>query len=285
MVSANATARSVYGEMLGELGFQVSQAHDLETAADSLRTAPAGDGHRPGLAVVDVLATQSLDVATVESLQRASDDGELIAAFLLPAGRVELVEQCRQLGLANCLIKPIKQVELAKVINDAMGTQPQPAAGESPEQAMNSRPLRILVADDSPFNQQVAAGLLELNGHAVSLADDGREAVERFKQEPLDIIFMDLEMPNLDGLAATRMIRELELATGTHVGIVGLSAHALVGFREKSLEAGMDTYITKPIHPDELYAALVHAAAPAAEVLAGGREESPPGGDGQARAS
>ena len=112
------------------------------------------------------------------------------------------------------------------------------------------------MADDSPFNQQVAAGLLELKGHSVQLAGDGKEAFELATQNPFDIIFMDIEMPEVDGLSATKMIREHEHGTSTHTCIVGLSAHALVGFREQCLAAGMDSYITKPIQIDELYGAL-----------------------------
>jgi len=118
------------------------------------------------------------------------------------------------------------------------------------------RPLRILVADDSFFNQQVAGGLLELQGHSVCLVGDGREAIERYQQEAFDFIFMDVEMPEIDGLAATQRIRELEEVSGGHIPIVGLSAHALVGFREQCLAAGMDAYITKPIQTEELFGAL-----------------------------
>ena len=92
------------------------------------------------------------------------------------------------------------------------------------------------------------------------VASDGKEAIELYQEDRFDVIFMDVEMPEIDGLAATRAIRELEDITGRHVPIVGLSAHALVGFRERCLSAGMDTYITKPIQTDELYGALSLAA-------------------------
>jgi CheY-like chemotaxis protein len=126
--------------------------------------------------------------------------------------------------------------------------------------------LQILVADDSQVNQEVASGLLGLMGHTVHLANDGQEAVDLFKQRTFDLIFMDVEMPRVDGLAATRMIRDLDEVQGTHTPIVGLSAHALVGFRERCLEAGMDGYITKPIQPDELFNSLKLAATPVASV-------------------
>jgi signal transduction histidine kinase/DNA-binding response OmpR family regulator len=278
VVSANATAHGIYGEMLDELGFRVSSAGDVEAAAELLRTASPDSESRPLLAIVDVTAAQSLDSATIESLQRSRGARDLTAVFLLPAGRVELVEQCRQLGLTHCLVKPIKMAELANVVAQAFGTSRGTASDAASQPTTIARPLRILVADDSPFNQQVAAGLLELDGHTVRLAGNGREAVELFQQETFDIIFMDVEMPELDGLAATRRIRELERTSGTHVGIIGLSAHALVGFREKSMDAGMDSYITKPIQTDELYGALAYAAAPAESAGALATTETQPGG-------
>ena len=262
VVSANSTAHHVYGEMLDELGFKVSHADDVESVTRSLKSDFADAENRPLLVVVDVGATQSVTLAMIESLQEPSGIREATAVFLLPAGRVELVEECRKLGLTHSLVKPIKVSELANVVRSVMSASHDQTTDEALPQPTIARPLRILVADDSPFNQQVAAGLLELNGHTVRLASDGREAVELFEQEPFDIIFMDVEMPELDGHAATRLIREIEKGTGKHIGIVGLSAHALVGFREKSLEAGMDSYITKPIQTDELYGALAFAAAP-----------------------
>jgi CheY-like chemotaxis protein len=179
-----------------------------------------------------------------------------MVVLLIPAGNVELVEHCRKLKLTNCLVKPIKPGELIGLIHDACHRTTNDVDPSATVDDTIARSLRILVVDDSPFNQQVAAGLLELQGHQVSLAGDGREAVELLLREQFDLIFMDIEMPELDGLSATRAIREWEQTTGSRTPIVGLSAHALVGFREQCLEAGMDTYITKPIQTEELYRAL-----------------------------
>src|SRR5690606_15979213 len=110
--------------------------------------------------------------------------------------------------------------------------------------ALAQRPLRILVADDSMVNQEVARGLLELCGHAVTLADDGAQAVEHFQHEAFDLILMDIEMPELDGLAASRRIREIEAdREGERTPIIALSAHAFKGFSEECQGAGMDGYI------------------------------------------
>jgi CheY-like chemotaxis protein len=116
------------------------------------------------------------------------------------------------------------------------------------------RPLRILVADDSPVNQEVAKGLLELCGHQVTLADDGQQAVDHFERAEFDLILMDIEMPELDGLAATRRVRAIEAERGgVRTPVIALSAHALVGFSAECEEAGMDGYLAKPIRPDELF--------------------------------
>ena len=267
VISANTAAQKIYGEMIGQLGFAVSTSSGIITDDALWMNPPVDSDTRPRLAIVDVTANQTLDSSLIDSVRQSVGVTALPLVFLLPAGKVDLVEQCRQLGLEHCLIKPIKQEELTEAVREALGIARDRSADDAPEQAAAVRPLRILVADDSPFNQQVAAGLLELNGHAVRLANDGREAVELYKQGSFDIIFMDVEMPEVDGMAATRMIRELEKSTGVHVGIVGLSAHALVGFRERCIEAGMDTYITKPIQTEELYGALTYAAPPAAPVI------------------
>jgi signal transduction histidine kinase/CheY-like chemotaxis protein len=256
VLSANASARNVYGEMLKVLGVQTMVAKSIDELADAPQT-QGHDAARPTLVLVDIGVTETLDDRILARFERALAPSEPRPIFLVAAGQVQMVERCRELGLSHCLVKPIKPVELAAEIRSVLGllTADQAADG-GPQQPEAVRPLRIMVADDSPFNQQVAGGLLELQGHSVCLAGDGREAIEKYQQEPFDFIFMDVEMPEIDGLAATQRIRALEEATGGHIPIVGLSAHALVGFREQCLAAGMDAYITKPIHTEELFGAL-----------------------------
>ena len=257
LVSQNATATRTYAEVLGELGARVECVPDAAGALAWLALHEPTPPEKPLLVVVDVPAEASFDLAALDALLPVLEARGGRIALLLPAGRVELVEQCRQLGLTHCLAKPFKDAEMATLIDGVLGQSvDREGADELSQPPTDVSPLTILVADDSPFNQQVAAGLLELKGHSVRLANDGREAVELFEQERFDLIFMDIEMPELDGLGATRAIRELEKGRGGHIYIVGLSAHALVGFREQSLAAGMDTYITKPIQPDELHGAV-----------------------------
>ena len=124
--------------------------------------------------------------------------------------------------------------------------------------------LRILVAEDNAINRALAAGILERRGHSLVHAADGREAVDAAAREAFDLIFMDVQMPEMEGLEATRRIREAELATGRHTPIAAMTAHAMAGDRERCLAAGMDDYLSKPLDKAALLALLdrVSAARP-----------------------
>jgi CheY-like chemotaxis protein len=112
--------------------------------------------------------------------------------------------------------------------------------------------LRILVAEDNPVNQRLVIRLLEKRGHRVVLAVDGRQAIEALTQGSFDLVLMDVQMPEMDGLDATAIVREEEQETGKHQPIIALTAHAMTGDRDRCLAAGMDGYLVKPIRPQEL---------------------------------
>jgi PAS domain S-box-containing protein len=116
--------------------------------------------------------------------------------------------------------------------------------------------LRILVVEDNPVNRKVAVGLLQKRGHLVQTAENGLEALQALETGPFDVVLMDIQMPEMDGLQATTAIRELERGSGVHLPIVAMTAHAMKGDREICLAAGMDAYLTKPIMPKDLFAAL-----------------------------
>ncbi len=122
-----------------------------------------------------------------------------------------------------------------------------PAASRAPVAG-----LRILLAEDNLVNQKVAVGLLEKMGHRVTVAANGKEALGRFEEQPFDLILMDVQMPEMDGLEATAAIRERERSAGLHVPIVAMTAHTMKGDREKCLDAGMDGYLAKPIRSSDL---------------------------------
>ena len=149
-------------------------------------------------------------------------------------------------------------------------TAPAPATGSAAprgfavDRELAARhPHRILLAEDTPFNQKLAFKLLERMGYAADLAEDGMQALEALDQEPgYDLVLMDVQMPELDGLEATRLIRQRW--PDRALRIVGLTANAMEGDREACLDAGMDDYLPKPIRPDDLAAALAAAPSPAA---------------------
>jgi CheY-like chemotaxis protein len=159
-------------------------------------------------------------------------------------------------------VKPVTQADLChailRVLRGAPRTELQAlAAAVSPAPpAVVSRSLRVLLAEDNAVNQKLAVRLLEKKGHSVFVAGDGLQAVEAHARETFDLILMDVQMPEMGGYEATAQIRQREHATGERVPIIALTAHALTGDRERCLEAGMDDYLTKPIEPAKLYAAL-----------------------------
>ena len=123
-----------------------------------------------------------------------------------------------------------------------------------------ARPLRILLAEYNAVNRRVATRLLEKRGHTVLTANDGAEAVALIDGQPIDLILMDVQMPVMDGLEATRVIRGKEGASGGHIPIVAMTAFAMVGDRERCIEAGMDDYLSKPIQPKKLYDVIASVA-------------------------
>jgi two-component system, sensor histidine kinase and response regulator len=185
--------------------------------------------------------------------------------MLTSVGQRDNAARCRQLGLACSLTKPVGQTELMDTILGVMGLKTVPAKVASTPQHLssgnggsggNGRSLRILLAEDNPVNQRPASRMLEKHGHRVVLAGNGREALERLEEESCDVIVMDVQMPEIDGFEATAAIRKKEEATGAHIPIVAMTAHAMQGDKQNCLAAGMDGYVSKPINIQELLAVV-----------------------------
>jgi two-component system, sensor histidine kinase and response regulator len=113
-----------------------------------------------------------------------------------------------------------------------------------------------LLAEDNPINAKVAIRMLERHGHRVTAVQTGRQALDALAQSSFDLVLMDIQMPEMDGLEAAAVIREREKDTGQHIPIIAMTAHAMRGDREKYLAGGMDEYISKPVHPQELFATI-----------------------------
>ena len=153
------------------------------------------------------------------------------------------------MGVSRYVLKPVKQSELYDAVNDCLGEHVQRAQNFPAEYAKtsNSRCLRILLAEDNLVNQKLAIGLLEREGHQIFIANNGKEAFAASAAQSFDVVLMDIEMPEMDGLEATAAIRLNEQRTGKHVPIIAMTAHAMQGDRERCLASGMDGYLSKPI--------------------------------------
>ena len=174
--------------------------------------------------------------------------------------------RAREMGIAAYLTKPVRRSELRAAVSAAMlngkylvgsGTSTEPSAsrGSRPE-IPASRSLRILLAEDNIVNEKVACAILNKAGHTVEVARDGLQAVRIMASGSFDIVLMDVQMPEMDGFEATAAIREMEKHTGAHTPVIAMTAHALGGYEERCLAAGMDGYVTKPIRREQLLQTL-----------------------------
>jgi CheY-like chemotaxis protein len=182
--------------------------------------------------------------------------------LITSAGRRGDGERCRELGAAGYLLKPVLPSELLSAIQVALGS----AVGSEEEPTLVTRhslrerrpPLHILLAEDNVVNQQLVSSILKKKGHSLELARDGSEAVALASKGSFDLVFMDVQMPTVDGLEATRQIRRMEGETEHRLPIVALTAHAWEEQKEECLAAGMDSFLSKPIDREALDDILDH---------------------------
>jgi signal transduction histidine kinase/DNA-binding response OmpR family regulator/HPt (histidine-containing phosphotransfer) domain-containing protein len=192
-----------------------------------------------------------------DEVRRRSELNTGLVLMLSSANCAQDFARCRELGIGNYVVKPVGQSELLNTILTATGTEPSEAQSSvirKPQ--LPNRPLRILVAEDNPINLELASRLLEKMGHSVLTAGNGRQALAALEHARFDVILMDVQMPGMDGLEATRLLRQREQGTGGHIPVIALTAHAMKSDRERCLASGMDEYIAKPIRRQELIDAL-----------------------------
>jgi PAS domain S-box-containing protein len=259
VVDDNATQRGILTEMLTSWRMKPVAVASAPAALEELRRA-ADAGEPYPIVLLDSLMPEVDGFALAEQIRA---NPELVGAsimMLVSADRQGSVERCREVGISACLMKPLKQSELLNTILELLSAKGgRPAVHEVPEvpaSAGAGRRLHILLAEDNIVNQRLAVRLLEKHGHSVVVAGDGREAVDRIERERFDLVLMDLEMPHMSGFEATSCLRRREAATGRHLPILALTAHAMKGDRERCLRAGMDGYVAKPIQARELYQAI-----------------------------
>jgi CheY-like chemotaxis protein len=266
LLSRNIRAQEAYSALLGTIGLEVEVCGINDDVA--AKFAAATEGKRSAdLLVVDISTAEPVELDTVEALQVRLHAATPIVGIVSPAGQVDVAQRCQELGIESFVTKPVKRKELEAVLSAVFSpTDEIVVRREDDSSGATERCLRILVADDSPVNQEIAAGLLTLQGHQVKTANSGRQAIELWRKQHFDVILMDVEMHDLDGLAATAAIRAEESNSNRYTPIIAMTAHAVEGFKERCLAAGMDGYISKPFRPDDLFRILeTHCLASLAE--------------------
>jgi len=261
VVDDNATNRQILLKMLTNWHTNPSAVESGAKAIIALREAQ-GLGRIYPLILLDAQMPEMDGFALAETIKRNPDWKSAAIMMLSSAGQRGDAKRCRELGVAAYLTKPVRQTELLDAILTALGTRPikeaVPALVTRHSLRETGNHLRILLAEDNAVNQVLAVRLLEKRGHTVAVAGNGKEALAALEKQSFDLVFMDVQMPEMDGLEATAAIREKEKASGHHLPIIAMTAHAMAGDRERCLEAGMDDYLTKPIRPQELSDLLKH---------------------------
>ncbi len=267
IVDDNATNRRILEEVLTNWRMRPRAVNGGAEALAALAEA-AGAGEPYPLILLDGHMPEMDGFTLAARIQADPKLSQATVLMLTSAGQPDDVERCRQLGIRAYLTKPVRHSELLETILATLGGSPLharlAAAGEA-EKAAGRRALRVLVAEDNVVNQKLALALLRKQGHTVVIANTGREAVEALEKQSFDVVLMDVQMPEMDGMEATAEIRRREREKGGgRTPIIAMTAHAMKGDRERCLAAGMDGYVSKPIHTAELFAALAASAAAAA---------------------
>ena len=257
IVDDNETNRRILLEICQNWGMNPKAVDSASSAIDALHGARAG-GESFDLVLTDASMPGTDGFELAQQIRDNSEVSSTLLMMLTSLDRQHDVERCEALGIHSYLVKPIKQSELFDAIMEVLTGSSRAVShpkGIIPQAAC--RPLKILLAEDSKPNQKLALGLLGRWNHTVTVADNGRKAVELARQGDFDVILMDVQMPILDGLQATSELRAWEREGGRHYPIVAMTAHAMQGDRERCLEAGMDDYVSKPIRPEILNAVLL----------------------------
>jgi len=284
VVDDNATNRGILGQVLRNWEMEPTLAASAAEALERLRQARhAGTPYQ--LVLADAAMPQTDGFALLRQIRGEMDPAPATIMMLASGDRAGDVSRCEQLGVSAYVPKPIKQSELFDAVVLALGIGVLVEEGAEASAAARPKPLRslrILLAEDSLVNQKLVKALLERQGHSVIVANDGQEAVGAFRTQPVDLILMDIQMPQMDGLEATIAIRQAEKQRGTHVPIVAMTAHAMQGDRERCLEAGMDEYLAKPIRAQRLFetiAAMADSSAGAPTAAPSPPPSPPTGGE------
>jgi CheY-like chemotaxis protein len=260
----NATNRRLMADMLKGWRMNLRFADGGRTALEMMKEAKSA--HAPfGLVILDA-NMPGMDGFTIA--ERIKEEPSLAAVTIMMLTSVGIrgdSARCNKLGVAAYLVKPVTQSELIDAIMRVLGTSQvtqdhaRLVTRHSLREEKRGAGLRILLAEDNPVNQMLAVRLLEKRGYSIQVADNGKRALDLLEKATpgeFAVVLMDVQMPHMDGYEATAELRKREAKAGRHTPIIALTAHAMKGDRERCLAAGMDDYVSKPIHAKDLFAVI-----------------------------
>ncbi len=258
VVDDNATNRMILSKTLSNWGISHDDAPDGAFALKMLQTA-VESGTSYDLVLMDGQMPMMDGFDTSAIIKGHSKFASTIIVMVSSLGLQEDAARCKAIGIDGYLVKPVKQSDLFDAISTSLLGKSLAAHGEtesfgtrkSIEKDQNGPPLTILLAEDNEINQKMAMHMLQNFGHDVSVADNGSAAIDLLNRQTFDLVLMDIQMPVMDGLTATRQIRSMD-SDIKDIPIIAMTAHAMKGDRERCLEAGMSDYISKPIEPQKL---------------------------------
>jgi CheY-like chemotaxis protein len=240
--------------MLRSWGMQATPAASAPEALAQMRRG-ADCGQPFGLVLTDLHMPEMDGFDLVKRIKNTPNLTNAFILMLTSGEHVGDVARCRKLGVSAYLTKPVRRAELRAAVVAAIShpsVKETPAAASSitkaPLAKRSSNGHHILLAEDNVVNQRVARAILEKAGHSVVVANNGQQALLLLEEQAFDMVLMDVQMPEMGGFEATAAIRNRERRAGLHTPIVAMTAHAMTGDRERCIDAGMDDYITKPIH-------------------------------------
>jgi PAS domain S-box-containing protein len=254
VVDDNETNRRLLAQMLTNWHMRPSTVANGEQALEELtRANQAGTPY--SLAVLDVQMPGMDGFELVLQMRQLVQTTVTMVMMLSSQGQRGDAKRCRELGVASYLSKPVSQSDLLDAIMTALG---EPLQDDTPlitqySLQENRRSLRLLLAEDNAINQKLAITLLQKQGHTVTVANNGLEALSHWEIGGFDAILMDVDMPEMNGYEATERIRLTEKGSAAHIPIVAMTAHAMQGAREECLARGMDGYLSKPIDVTALW--------------------------------
>ena len=254
VVDDNSTNRKILDRMLRHWSMRPETVSSGEDGLAALERAAASGSPFP-LVLLDALMPEMDGFALAERIRQNPKLAGATIMMLTSAGQRGDAARCRELGIAVYLIKPIRQSELLEGILAALGKSCDKGRATVVTRHTlreNRRKFHMLLAEDNAVNQCLAVRLLEKLGHTVTVASNGIEALDLLKRSRFDLVLMDVQMPKMNGFQTTAAIRKEEESTGKHLPIIAMTAHAMEGDRKRCLDAGMDGYVAKPIHFEDL---------------------------------